>query len=405
VGTPVPAPKFSAAEGNFVTTMFPHTTLNLSGQRFTVTYRLVAANEAEAAAKATGICLEQTVELPEPLLVGDDIQAEVVGRLERLTPLDDRHFEAVISYAIETAGAELPQLLNVIFGNSSMQCGIQVTRFDLPDSLLTAYPGPRFGRAGLRRLVNVPERPLLCTALKPMGLAAPDLARLAHQFALGGLDLIKDDHGLANQMFAPFEERVSRCAEAVNAANAHTGQHCLYLPNITGPADRVIERAYLAKEAGAGGVMLAPGLAGLDFIRLLAADDTFGLPIFCHPALRGSFVTSDEQGLAYDVTFGQLPRLAGADASIYVNFGGRFGFSRAGCRHIVETTSEPMGHLKPIFPTPGGGMTLANLPEMVDFYGHEVILLIAGGLYGHGPDLGDSCRRFKETVEALVSRK
>src|SRR5690606_27608192 len=128
----------------------------------------------------------------EQLLVGDDIQAEVVGRLERLTRLPDDRFEAVISYASETAGAELPQLLNVIFGNSSMQRGIQVIRLDLPDSLLAAYPGPRFGRAGLRRLVNVPERPLLCTALKPMGLAAPDLAHLAHQFALGGIDLIKD---------------------------------------------------------------------------------------------------------------------------------------------------------------------------------------------------------------------
>ncbi|MCB0154325.1 MAG: ribulose 1,5-bisphosphate carboxylase large subunit [Anaerolineae bacterium] len=384
--------------------MFPHTTLNLSGQRFTVTYRLVAADEAAATTKATGICLEQTVELPAQLLVGDDIQAEVVGRLERLSRLPDGHFEAVISYASETAGAELPQLLNVIFGNSSMQRGIQVIRFDLPDSLLAAYPGPRFGRAGLRRFVNVPERPLLCTALKPMGLAAPDLAHLAHQFALGGIDLIKDDHGLANQMFAPFEERVQRCAEAVNTANAQSGQRCLYLPNITGPADRVIERAYFAKAAGAGGVMLAPGLAGLDFIRLLAADDSFGLPLLSHPALRGSFVSNDNQGLAYGLSCGQLPRLAGADASIYVNFGGRFGFSRAGCRHITETTGEPMGHLLPIFPCPGGGMTLENLPEMVDFYGREVILLIAGGLYGHGPNLGDNCRRFKETVEGLLSR-
>ena len=48
-----------------------------------------------------------------------------------------------------------------------------------------------------------------------MGLSATDLAELAYRFALGGIDLIKDDHGLTNQPFCPFEERVRRCAEAV----------------------------------------------------------------------------------------------------------------------------------------------------------------------------------------------
>lgn len=398
--------------------IFPPTSLTLSGDRFTVVYRLTGADEAEAHAKIKGICLEQTVELPEELLPADDIRAEVVGRLESLHLLahpenfspslgdwgteeikqNPLHFEAAISYAVETTGFELPHLLNVVFGNSSMQPHIRVERLELPASLLQTFMGPRFGQAGLRALTQAYGRPLLCTALKPMGLSAKNLAHLASQFALGGIDLIKDDHGLANQPFHPFHERVRGCAEAVNEANQKTGYHCLYVPNITAPAHQIVERAYYAKEAGAGGVMIVPGLVGLDWLRLLAEDDNFGLPVISHPAYWGTYVTSPHQGVAHRVTYGQWPRLAGADATIFVNYGGRFSFTKEDCRGIVAGAGQPMGHLKPIFPIPAGGMTLDRLSEMVQFYGQDVIFLIAGGLYSYGPDLRASCQQFREQV-------
>ncbi|MCK6626054.1 MAG: RuBisCO large subunit C-terminal-like domain-containing protein [Anaerolineae bacterium] len=379
--------------------IFPPVSLTLSGDRFTVIYRLAGADEAEARAKIKGICLEQTVELPEELLPDDDIRAEVVGRLEWLHQADANIFEAAISYAVETTGFELPQLLNVMFGNTSMQPHIRVERLELPERLLQTFKGPRFGQSGLRALLQAYGRPLLCTALKPLGLPAKNLADLAGQFALGGIDLIKDDHGLANQPFHPFHERVRRCAEAVNAANQKTGYRCLYAPNITAPAQQIVERAYLAKEAGAGGLMIIPGLVGLDSLRLLAEDDGLGLPVISHPAYWGSYVTHPQQGVAHRLTYGLLPRLAGADATIFVNYGGRFSFTSADCRGIVAGASEPLGRLKPIFPIPGGGMTLARLPEMVQFYGPEVILLIAGGLYAHGPNLLESCRQFRALVD------
>ena len=64
--------------------IFPATRLTLSGERFTVHYRLVAGGEAEARAIARGICLEQTVEVSDELLADDDIRGQVVGRIEAL---------------------------------------------------------------------------------------------------------------------------------------------------------------------------------------------------------------------------------------------------------------------------------------------------------------------------------
>jgi ribulose-bisphosphate carboxylase large chain len=368
-----------------------------SGERFSVTYRIYGS-EKDAHAKAEDICIEQTVEFPSECVGEGMIRDHVFGRIESFEQQDDASFRAKISYAVEIAAGELTQLLNVIFGNSSIKPGIRVDHLDLPQPLLNSFNGPRFGREGIRKLLNVPHRPLLSTAIKPMGHSSEELADLAYRFALGGMDMIKDDHGLTDQCCSPFEERVKLCAAAVNKASKETGAPSIYIANITAPHSEVIQRARIAKEAGAGGIMVAPGIIGYDLMRELAAADSFSLPILTHPALQGSFVTG-KGGISHGVIFGQLARLAGADATIFPNFGGRFSFSREECADIVHGTAEPMGELKTIFPAPGGGMSLDRVPEMLETYGKDLIFLIGGGLFKHGPDLVENCRHFRKLVE------
>src|SRR5712692_11952227 len=129
-----------------------HVSPALSGERYKVHYRLTC-NRDEAAEKARDICLEQTVEFPGDLLPEGDIPDHIVGRVESLEPADADHWDAAISYAVESAGAELTQFLNVIFGNISIKAGIRLERLDLPVSLLRHFKGPRFGREKLRVLL------------------------------------------------------------------------------------------------------------------------------------------------------------------------------------------------------------------------------------------------------------
>jgi ribulose-bisphosphate carboxylase large chain len=370
-----------------------------SGERFSVTYR-ISGSESDARSKAEDICIEQTVEFPADCVGPGTIRDQVFGRIESFEQLDSNSFRAVISYAVEIAAGELTQFLNVVFGNTSIKPGIRVEHLDLSPALLRQYRGPRFGRQGIRDLLRVPSRPLLCTAIKPMGHSCEELADLAYRFALGGMDMIKDDHGLTDQCCAPFEERVRQCTDAVRKANAETGGATIFVANITAPSREVLKRARFAKAAGAGGLMIAPGLTGFDLMRELAEDDSIGLPILSHPALQGSFVTGPG-GMSHGVLFGQLARLAGADATIFPNFGGRFSFSREECADIVAGTQEPMGHLRSIFPAPGGGMSLDRVPEMLATYGRDLIFLIGGGLFKHGPDLAENCRYFRRMVESM----
>ncbi|MFH1246021.1 MAG: RuBisCO large subunit C-terminal-like domain-containing protein [Candidatus Omnitrophota bacterium] len=369
----------------------------ISGECFRVTYR-IQGSEKEACSQAKDICFEQTVELPEELITDKFIRDYVVGRIESFTPWGRSGFEAVISYAKETAAGELTQLLNVIFGNISIKPGIRVCALELPKSMLGQFSGPRFGPAGMRKFFALPERPLLCTALKPMGCSAEQLANLAYRCALGGIDIIKDDHSLTNQLFAPFKKRVELCAEAVGQANAKTGNKSVYVANVTAPFDQIFRRIELAKKAGAKGIMLAPGVVGWDALRHIAADDNIGLPIFSHPALQGSFIVNADSGMAHGLLLGYLPRLCGADAVIYPNFGGRFSFTKEDCADIVRAASTPLGHIRPVFPCPGGGMSLQRIPELLKFYGKDAIFLVGAGLFTYGADFSANCRYFRELV-------
>jgi ribulose-bisphosphate carboxylase large chain len=374
--------------------------LNLSGNRFTVTYSLFCSYH-DAIIQAGEIAVENTIEFPPDLLPEGDIKNSLTGKVLEVTEIAKEHNRVVITYPVETTSDEFVYILNMTFGNVSMMRNVKVEHIDLPPILMQKFKGPRFGREGIRNLLKVPARPLLCAALKPMGLSPKEFAEIIHQFGMGGIDIVKEDHNIGNQKFAHFKDRIKACAEALNNAKQKTGYECIYIPNISGPVPEILERAAFAKEAGAGGVMLIPGLVGLDFIRVLAEDDRFNLPIMHHPAFHGTYVHNPIQGFSFGCWYGQIPRLVGSDFSVYPNFGGRFSYPREGVQQIIEQTKAPMGHLKSIFPTPGGGMTAENIPAMLDAYGKDVVFLMGGGLFRGGDNLTDNCKKMRDLIERV----
>ena len=374
--------------------MIEHTRLSVSGRRFRVTYSIYAAAD-DAREIAEKACVEQTIEFPPELIQDDDIRAEVFGQIEDFeSARPDRHL-VTISYAEECSAFTLPQLLNVMYGNISLFPNMRVERFELPETLASKFSGPRFGLAGLRELFHTAGGPLFMSALKPQGLSAKKLADQAYQFALGGLDIIKDDHGLANQVFSPFKERVQRACEAVRNANTKTGGKAIYAPMISAPSEEIAEMAHFAKEQGAGAFLISPSLIGFDVARRLAEDDEIALPMIGHPALMGSYVVSPANGFSHYAMFGQIMRLIGMDVSIFPNHGGRFSFTQQQCRAITRGCADPMNHFKPIFPSPGGGMTFQNIPDMAKFYGNDVMYLMGGNLHKQGLPLAESCKKLR----------
>lgn len=352
-----------------------------------------APDQAEAIAR--DLLLEQTVEVPEQL-VPADLRPRVMGRVDRVEPAGRRRFRAELHYPAHLAEQCLAQLLNLLYGNVSIKKKVRLEDVDLPETLLATWRGPRYGIDGLRRRVGVFGRPLLATALKPRGSSHDELARIAGDFARGGGDLIKDDHNMIEADFEAFRARVLRCRDAVEQANARTGRNCLYLPNIMHRADQLDEVLQLLEDEDLPGILISPQIVGWDTVRAIAENHQF--VIMAHPAFSGPYYTHRDMGIDPGVLLGMLTRLAGCDASVFPNHGGRFSLSPRECDAIGTRLRTPLGALAPAWPAPAGGMNFDRLPAMARQYGADTIFLIGGGLLAHSADLEASTRQFLEAI-------
>jgi ribulose-bisphosphate carboxylase large chain len=365
-------------------------------ERFRVTYVLTSDVRADAEAKAMDLALEQTVELPASCL-SPEVAREVVGLVETVEAEGASRWRAVVSYSAETVGDELLQYVNLLFGNISLKEGILITDAEVPAAVRDRCKGPRFGIAGIRALCeNSADRPLLCAAAKPVGLSSSALAETCYDFAAGGIDIVKDDHGLANQASAPFSERVPRCQDAVERANARYGSTTLYFPHVSAAGSALDARLEIARSVGCRGVLVSPLLLGLDVVRELAEES--GLALLAHPALAGAFF-QPAHGIAVDVLLGRLFRLIGSDGVVYPNVGGRFPFSAWDCHAINSRLREPWVGVRAAFPIPAGGIDVARVPHWIEQYGVDTMFLIGASLYEQR-DIQRATERLVEAVRA-----
>jgi S-methyl-5-thioribulose 1-phosphate isomerase len=358
---------------------------------------LVDCDADRIRARAEALLLEQTVELPRKAVRDPAVAQYIIGQVEHIEPIAARRFRVIIAQPLAAAAGDPAQLLNLLFGNSSLQPDLVMEQVALPDETLSFLPGPRYGIAGLRTLSGVTDRPLLATALKPMGLSPEALGQLARQFALGGLDVVKDDHGLADHAVCVFERRVEACLGAVSAVYQETGHRTLYVPNLIGTPERVRDQLRFARSAGAPAVMLSPMLLGLPSLAELVGHAE--LPVIAHSAFAG-ILRATEPAL-----LGTLFRWYGADGVIFPHAGGRFSYSLETCGALARTLRAPHRGMKPALPIPAGGIHLDRVADLIAFYGMDCMLLIGGSLYEAGDRLVEATRALVERVATVAQQE
>jgi ribulose-bisphosphate carboxylase large chain len=356
-----------------------------------VTYRLALSAEL-AAARAEAIAREQTVEVPRIAVRDAFVRDSIVGRVETVDAESELASRVTIAYPVGTTALDPAQLLNVVFGMSSLQADAECVDVAPPPSLCAALGGPRAGIEGMRKATGVASRALTCTAVKPMGLSPDALAAMLGIFARAGLDVVKDDQGLADHAFCPFEARVRACLAEVERAAQETGRRTLYAPNLIGAPDALFSQLRIAEDLGARAVMASPMLIGLPAFAELCRRA--GVPVLAHPSFGGV------QRFAPRALFGTLYRLFGADAVIFVGYAGRYGVPRAECRALAHNLRAPLHGLRPALPVPGGGIGLDEIPEVLAFYGRDSMLLVGGSLLlaRDGAELAARSREFAARV-------
>jgi len=365
-------------------------------QRLKAHYRVrCAARDIEAFAQS--IALEQSVEVPMEVVRDAFVRERIVGTVEFIKNISEGEYALTLALSAETMragtnGVDVAQTFNMLFGNTSMHATVELVDVEFPEGFAQSFGGPRFGLDGLRELTGAQGRPLTCAALKPQGLPVAKLAEICLTFARNGIDVIKDDHGLADQHYSPFDERVRACQRAIEQAARETGRRALYAPSLVGPASKLFKQAKLLREEGIGAALLAPSLIGLPLFHELVTEH-LNVPVLAHPSFSGA------ARIAQPLLMGRFFRMLGADAVIYPHYAGRFAYPEALCADIARECLAPWTGIKAAVPVPAGGMTVERVPELIDFYGRDAMLLMGGSLL-RADDLAERTRQFVDSVAA-----
>src|SRR5271156_1669562 len=117
--------------------------------RIIAVYR-VKSDAASIEARARGIALEQSIEAPLEAVRDPYVAREIVGEPGAIREAAAGVFEVEIGLGAATVGDDAGQLLNMLYGNSSLQDDVELIDFRLPEGLLSRFPGPGQGIEGLR---------------------------------------------------------------------------------------------------------------------------------------------------------------------------------------------------------------------------------------------------------------
>ena len=313
-----------------------------------------------------------------------------------------------VAYPIELwEPGSIPQLLSGVAGNIfGMRAvkNLRLLRIQLPHEYVKNFEGPKFGIGGVRKFMQIENRPILATVPKPkIGFDADETAKVAYEILSGGIDLLKDDENLTSLKFNKFEDRVEKVFKTIEKVENETGEKKSYLVNITGPVDVMEKRAKIVSDYGGNYIMIdiiTVGWAALQYMRKIAGD--LNLAIHAHRAMHASFTRNKKHGITMLVV-AMLARLAGVDQIHTGAIVGKLEAEKEEVLNINRFLREEWYHIKPIFPVASGGLHPGLLPEVLKINETvDLVIQVGGGVLGHpdGPKAG--AKAVRDAIDAYL---
>ncbi|MFA6888519.1 MAG: type III ribulose-bisphosphate carboxylase [Candidatus Woesearchaeota archaeon] len=338
----------------------------------------------------------------------------------------ERHFEP----------GNIPQHLAAIAGNVFGMKAVDALRLQdiqFTKNAVKAFPGPKFGIKGIRKIFNEKKRPLMLSVAKPkVGMTTAEHKNIGWQIWTGGLDLLKDDENLTHQWFNPFQRRVIETLAVRDKAEKVTGEKKSYLINVTSATYQEMEkRAKFVAKQGGEYVMIdicTSGWNAVQSLRELCGD--LGLAIHAHRAFHGAFTRDQHHGMSMILT-AKLARLAGVD-DLHVGTAGigKLVGSKEEVIQIEDEVTESYHHInelkrklthptvlpnpklhtlgqewydkKSVFPVSSGGLHPGVVEDVLQRLGTDIMLQLGGGVHGHPNGSYAGAKAMREAVEAYL---
>ncbi len=310
-----------------------------------------------------------------------------------------------------------PQLLSGIAGNVFGMKALERLRLidaSLPAEYIRHFKGPHFGIEGIRDMMKVRDRPLTGAVPKPkVGFTAEEHAAVGYETWMGGFDFVKDDENLTSLAFNRFDDRVRAMTKLRDKAEQETGDVKSALINITADTETMKGRAKMLADYGWNYAMIdvvVAGTAAVATLRDYCSD--LGLAIHAHRAMHAAFDRDEKHGITMQF-LAKMMRLLGVSQIHTGTAVGKLVGTRAEATVLADMLREKhmnavdhmaldqdWGGIRSAFPVSSGGLHPGLVPDVLDIYGSELVLLVSGGIHGHPKGTRAGAKATMQAIEA-----
>ena len=380
----------------------------------------VDAAEAAAAVAGESSTATWTVVWTDRLTASESYRAKAY-KIEQVPNRPDQWF-AWIAYDLDLfESGSISNLTASIIGNVFGFKPLKALRLEdmyFPVAYLKTFPGPPTGIVVERERLNCFGRPLLGATVKPkLGLSGRNYGRVVYEALRGGLDFTKDDENINSQPFMHWRDRFLYCMEAVNRAEAATGEIKGSYLNVTAATmEEMYERAEFAKDLGSSIVMidLVIGYTAIQSMSAWARKNDMLLHL--HRAGHSTYTRQKDHGVSFRV-IAKWMRMAGVD---HIHAGTVVGklegdpLTVAGIydilreEHVEKNLShgvffdQPWAGLNKVMPVASGGIHAGQMHQLLHYLGEDVVLQFGGGTIGHPGGIAAGATANRVALEAMV---
>ncbi|WP_419816934.1 ribulose-1,5-bisphosphate carboxylase/oxygenase large subunit [Glacieibacterium sp.] len=337
-------------------------------------------------------------------------------------PNSEDQFFAYIAYDIDLfEGGSITNLTASIIGNVFGFKAVKALRLEdmrIPVAYLKTFQGPATGIVVERERLDKFGRPLLGATTKPkLGLSGRNYGRVVYEALKGGLDFVKDDENINSQPFMHWRDRYLYVMEAVNKAQAATGEVKGHYLNVTaGTMEDMYERADFARELGSNIIMidLVIGYTAIQSMAKWARKNDMILHL--HRAGNSTYSRQKNHGMNFRVICKWM-RMAGVD---HIHAGTVVGklegdpLMIAGFYDVLREDQIPenlehgiffdqdWGSLNKVMPVASGGIHAGQMHQLIHYLGEDVILQFGGGTIGHPMGIQAGATANRVALEAMI---
>lgn len=383
----------------------------------------VEPEEAAAGVAGESSCATWTVVWTDRLTACDDYRGKAY-QVEQV-PNNPQQWFAWIAYDLTlfepgSIANLTASLIGNVFGFKPLKA-LRLEDMFIPEAYIKTFDGPPTGLIVERERLDKYGRPLLGATTKPkLGLSGRNYGRVIYEGLKGGLDFMKDDENINSQPFMHWRDRFLNVMDAVNKAQAVTGEIKGSYLNVTAATmEDMYERAEFAKALGSVVVMVDLVIGWTAIQSMAKWCRRNDMVMHMHRAGHSTYTRQKSHGVSFRV-IAKWCRLAGVD---HLHTGTAVGKLEGDpltvqgyynvCRDSHTKKDLPRGlffdmnwaDTRKVMPVASGGIHAGQMHQLLHLFGDDVILQFGGGTIGHPQGIQAGATANRVALEAMVKAR